>query len=499
MKKSNVIERQRQSPFAILVLVARIVQNLIKQFSIIIVLLLLGGNRSEERSSTTIMISIGVLVLTIARGIVTYFRYYYSVTDEHLIVEKGFLSTSKISIPLDRIQAVDFDQTVVHKLVNLVKVNISTAGSSGSEASIEAVTLDKANELRDVLMHHQKTQGEKALFDQFTLSSEGEQYTQRIFSLNPLELLKVGLAENHIKSGFIIIGFFFWVIQQAEDAELLDKLKDLVPDINVIKGSVIILGTLTILMIVASVIISLVKTVVQYFNLKLIRKEDSFQLSYGLLNSRQFTAKDRKIQVIGWERTWLQTQFDYYTLYFKQASSRSVSEKKRLSIPGCSSDHVASVRSQLGYSSAVDEEWNIVSPTYRFYGMRNLALFGAVLIGVILLTREEHLLLILACLLLLYRAISVIKTYNKLSYRTSNGLIQITGGTFGSSLQVLQSHKIQAIRLRAGLFQRRRNLTDLYLFTASGSLLIPFLPLAIAKQIRDELLYTVESSTEDWM
>jgi len=499
MKKSSTIERQRQSPFAILVLVARILQNLVKQFSIVVILILLGGNRSEDRTSTTLIISLGILVLTIARGIVTYFRYYYSVTDEHLIVEKGFLSTSKTSIPLDRIQAVDFDQTMVHKMVNLVKVNISTAGSSGSEASIEAVTLDKANQLRDVLMQHQSSQGEHASHRSLSLSSEGEQDTQRIFSLNPIELLKVGLAENHIRSGFVIIGFFFWIIQQAEDADLLDRLKELAPDLNVIKGSVIILGTLSVLMVIGSIVISIVKTVAQYFNLKLIRREDSFQLSYGLINSRQFTAKDSKIQVIGWERTWLQQQFDYYTLYFKQASSRSVSEKKRLSIPGCSTEHIQSVRSLLGYSSEGDQAWQGISPTYRFYGLRNLTLLGVILLTILLLTREDYIGLGLAILFLAYRVISIFKTYDKVSYQISGGLIQVTGGTFGSSLQVLKSHKIQAIRLKVGLFQRRRDLTDLYLFTASGSLLIPFLPLATARQIRDELLYTVESSIEDWM
>ena len=499
MKRSNKIERQRQSPFAILVLVARIIQNLVKQFSIIIVVLLLGGNRSEDRGSTALMISFGILVFTIARGVVTYFRYYYSVSDEHLIVEKGLFSTSKISIPLDRIQAVDFDQTVIHKLVNLVKVNITTAGSSGSEASIEAVTLEKANELRDVLLHQRKTQTDVTPSRSLSLDLNYNTNSQQIFSLNPLHLFKVGLAENHIKSGFIILGFIFWIIQQAEDADLLDKLKDQVPDINIIKSSVLIISTLIVLMTIASVVISLVKTIVQYFNLKLVRKEESFQLSYGLINSRQFTAKDQKIQVIGWERTWLQKQFDYYTLYFKQASSRTVTEKKRLSIPGCSEQHVKSVRSQLGYSSHSDSPWSIVSPTYKFYSIRNLFIFGVLLFSAILLLGDKNLLLMPLSLYLIYRIISVFKTYNKITYRITEGLIQIAGGTFGNSLEVLQSYKIQAVRLRSGLFQRRRDLTDLYLFTASGSLLIPFLPLDTAKQIRDQLLYTVESSTKDWM
>ncbi len=439
--------------------------------------------------------------MTIIRGVITYFRYYYSVTDDHLIVERGLLSTSKTSIPLDRIQAVDFDQTPIHKLVNLVKVNISTAGSSGSEATIEAVTIDKANELRDVLMHQQHLRGEHLSLDSQSLNSVSDQDTTRIFSLDPLQLLKVGLAENHIRSGFIIIGFFFWIIQQAEDADLLDLLKSLLPDINVIKGSVIILGVITILMIGASVLISLIKTIVQYYNLKLTRRVDSFQLSYGLLNSRQFTAKDRKIQVIGWERTWLQQLFDYYTLYFMQASSRSVSEKRRLSIPGCAAEHIQSVRAHLGYTSLSDETWQGVSPSYRFYGIRNLCLSALLIGGIILITREDnnYLLLVLLGLYFIYRVISIVKTYDKISYRIADGLVQITGGTFGSSLQLLESYKVQAIRLKAGLFHRRRDLADLYLYTASGSILIPFLPISTARQIRDSLLYTIESSSDDWM
>lgn len=474
---------------------SRILQGLVKQLGFVIIIVLLGGKRSDGGSNVW-FITGGILFFTVIRGLITYFRSYYSVQDQQLIVEKGLFNTSKITIPLDRIQAVDFDQTPVHKLVNLVKVNITTAGSDGEEANIEAITLDKANELRKILLSQSASQSTGiGIVDQHQIATE-EPIIQHSF----VELLKIGFAENHLNSALIIFAFMASIFQRIQEAGILDLFRRFMPDAEAVAGDFTAIGAGLIIIMAASILISLVKTMLLYFDLKLVRQDDSFRLSHGLLNTRQFTAKDSKIQVLGWERTWLQGLFDYSTLFFKQASTRSVSAKKRLSVPGFREHHLGSVIEDLDYEDKLlDQDWQFVTKYYKRYHIRNLLIFLAILTGIGYLSAKLIYAAIPIALLGIYRAIGIFKRYQKLQYKVDRDHIQLRGGTFGSRYDVLKTFKIQAVTVRATLYQRRRDLADMIVSTAAGDVRIPMIYRSKADQMRDEVLYHIESSIAPWM
>jgi putative membrane protein len=72
-------------------------------------------------------------------------------------------------------------------------------------------------------------------------------------------------------------------------------------------------------------------------------------------------------------------------------------------------------------------------------------------------------------------------------------------GIFSTKFTLLKWYKIQAINTRQSIYQRRKDVADLYFYTAAGSVKIPYLPLEMAKAISNYALYKVETDERDWM
>ena len=64
-----------------------------------------------------------------------YFRYKnlgYASDNESLVIKEGGLNVWETTIPLNRIQHIDIEQTYISRIFNLYELNIYTAGDSHS-------------------------------------------------------------------------------------------------------------------------------------------------------------------------------------------------------------------------------------------------------------------------------------------------------------------------------------------------------------------------------
>jgi membrane protein YdbS with pleckstrin-like domain len=71
-------------------------------------------------------------------------------------------------------------------------------------------------------------------------------------------------------------------------------------------------------------------------------------------------------------------------------------------------------------------------------------------------------------------------------------------GIFGIHELVLKWDKIQSVHLDQSLYQKRVHLATVKLNTAGGKIILPWLALQQAKQIRNYALYKIESSSRPW-
>ena len=115
-----------------------------------------------------------------------------------------------LNVPFDRIQSVDFKRNIVHQFLNVVSVQVDTAGSKGSELELDAIEQERAEELREIVLAYKRAKIISA-------PAEGEfppdlppvkEVPELILSLSPKDLIKVGISENHLRTAAIIFAFF---------------------------------------------------------------------------------------------------------------------------------------------------------------------------------------------------------------------------------------------------------------------------------------------------
>lgn len=481
----------RQSSAAILVIVFDTFKRLIKQFWPILLLLIFG---TSQESSTTDRIVYMISVLAAFSGlisIISYFNYYYHIEGKTLVVQKGILQKSKTNIPFDRIQTINIEQELIHRMLGVVKLEIDTAGSQNKELTLKALTEEKAQALRSYILESK---------DQMPLVEQERREEEVLMQLDPVSLIKTGLVENHLRSAFIVFAFGLWALDQLREFGLEKQLSQFEKGWVAFASSLANVLGLFMVFIGLAILISVLRIFIQYYNLKLLREPNGFRLSYGLINRRQVSAKDSKTQIISWSQNLLQKKIDLFKLRLRQAGSREVGNKKSITIHGCKPSNVEEILDHLIGKNKEDFQ-HVKTPVnvhYLLYHGRNLLIVGLpILIGLIWLKQPEQ--LIGAIILLGGFLITLFRRYKKAGFSLTRELLKVNGGAFGEKTAILYNYKIQAVQIRQSYYQRRRSLANLRIGTAAGDIVIPFIKVDTANAIADYLLYKAESSKQSWM
>ncbi len=98
------------------------------------------------------MIGLWFLLLPAAGyHVLRFFTFRFRITDSELLVQEGILWRQERRIPFSRVQDVKIQQGLVHQLVGLAKVEITTAGSEEREVSLEVIARDLAERLKETV------------------------------------------------------------------------------------------------------------------------------------------------------------------------------------------------------------------------------------------------------------------------------------------------------------------------------------------------------------
>lgn len=483
---------QRQSPVAILLVISQAFFNIIKQLWPVL-LLFYFGKSSSSFNSYILYFVIGASVLSAFYSTINYFRTYFSVINNELTLTSGILSSKKVTIPADRIQSINLEQNIIHRIFNVQRLKIDTAGSTEKEVEISALNINTAEALRNILLKNKTSNASKV-----ETTNVAEVITEKIIlKLSLGNLIKVGLLENHIKSGWIIFGFGWWIYFQLQEVgietyDYIEKYSMLLLGLTLLIGFIILFAFV-------SILISLIRTVIKYFNLKFVRTDRGFKITYGLFNTQTVSALDNKIQTVSWSDNLLKRLFKIFDLKLKQASSKEIDTKQAIQIPGCDLKQIDAVLSYL-YPKDIKKEITLskVHPSYL-----NRAIIISVIIALIPITIGiimglPYPIMVGVFMLLYFPLISYLK-FKKLSYGYNDELIRIQGGVFGDKNIVTPIFKIQAIAKTQSPFESRRNLASLEIYNASGSESIPFIPMETANEIMNIFLKKVEVDKRSWM
>jgi len=146
------------------------------------------------------------------------------------------------------------------------------------------------------------------------------------------------------------------------------------------------------------------------------------------------------------------------------------------------------------------EESETAKPRPYFMRFRALEafIFGVIINSLSLFLFGKDLLWINA-IFIPFAALYVYFAYKKAYYKISKNFVTIGSGVIDTTTNILEIHKIQAVRLKQTIFQKRSGIASLVISTASKSVTIPYISKLEALSIYNFLLYKVESQDRDWM
>ncbi len=497
MEKVDFSQPIRQSSKGIIIIFAFNVIKFFKNFFALFIALAFGLVRKKSFLSLTpmniILIILGIFIIIFIIAVLKYlhFKFHLSETDFHL--STGVINKDNKTIPKSKIQNVYIKQNFVQQLINVVSLKIETAGDKKSEIEISA--LDKSTAL---LL-------KKELFNRINVDSENlevSENTNVFFKASIKRLLLEGILHNHLKSFAIIASFVLGLYYEFKDyIENLEFDMDIDGYAEYEGDTMIKFLYIYVLIIFLGLLISMLFSVVRIFianfNLEVIENQKTLEINKGLFNKVSLSLTPSKIQNIVVKTNRLKRYFNLYSLDVKQAMANK-KLSKNLGIIALDKYQINHLLNKLLSDYQIEDE--VLKP--ETYYRRILILKS--LLPIFIINSVAFLIFDVTALWLNLILVPIVilfvrLRYKKAHYNVSERFVTVGSGAVDTITNILEINKIQAVELSQSLFQKRKEIASVVIYTASKSVTIPYVKEKDAKSIYDFLLFRVESQGGDWM
>lgn len=450
---------------------------------------------------------IGMLVVFLIIGVVAYLRYrnftfFLDESKQEFIVQSGILSKKRLSIGLDKIQQVNINQNVIQKLIGVYSLDVDTAGSGTKEVSIRAITHDSAQILKAKLLEREIVKSEPN-----SVGQEIEEKQKPIIKISLSSLLKVGVTSNYGRSLAILLAFFFTIYDNIMDFVENEMLSEEQIEQYIVKGTMLGFMTIFVVLFALTFLINLVRTIIRYFDLEIVKQRNSLLISYGLFAKKNTLLNPRKAQIVSYSQNFFQQKLNVLKMKIKQASSQQVkqdgkkNESSVIEIPGANISEKEAIL-QVIYDKTV-EKGKVFNPNYRyvFRGIYFGLLFPIAIVLLIGFFINEEVKSYFPLIGLYVMIVGLLIYFGFRNYRlfVNSDFIIKKRGAWDVEHQIIEPHKIQAITTKQFFWHKRSDVGHIILHTAGGDLSFRFANFSeINKQI-NYWLYQVESSNKHWM
>jgi len=487
---------QRQSPVGVVVLFFK---HLRKAVNFVFYFFIL--KYSTDSSSLVLWAGIAVIaIITLVYSILIYRKFLFYVQGDEFIIDKGLFNREKIAVPFERIQSVHIDQNVVQRALKVVGLKIDTAGSGTKELEIAALPDAYARSIQEFLLERKK---QVAAAEEDIVEQEvGETFktsSKPLIQLNLLDVVKVGLTENHLKTSFALFALvngYYWQNQDFFSTFFLDYIKE--GQAVWLKKWLIILPSMVLALLLISIVSSVVLSILKYYGLQFRVSPKEVQKVSGLLKKTEYQIPIHKIQYLKYSSNPLRRLFGLKTIVVKQASSKASADKQSLMIPGCKEFQLQAIIHELFPELEKSSFTTFKANNYLKVQMVLLfAILPATLIGLLgFLDARAFSISILWLLIAL--PLSIQCASNMHLEIDSEGLRLRKGWIFPKT-EVVKYYKLQSVSIRQNVFQKRRKVAHFDFYTAAGSLRMWQLDEEVATELYNYILYKIESSDQTWM
>ncbi|WKG04401.1 PH domain-containing protein [Mycolicibacterium sp. HK-90] len=226
---------------------------------------------------------IAAIVLTVGVGMARWFATSYRIEPGEVRLRTGLLQRKVLSVPRNRIRSVSTDARLLHRLLGLTVLRISTGqeAKGDTEFALDAVEAEQVPRLRAILL------ADAVPVADAPAGRELARWEPSWLRYSPLSF--TGLAMIAAAAGVV---YQAGVGAALRDSEVTRSGIAAAEQLGVVFS--LILGALVILIL--SVVLSVLRSLLTYGNLVLRRDSDVLHLQHGLMRLREHTYDMRRMR-----------------------------------------------------------------------------------------------------------------------------------------------------------------------------------------------------------
>ena len=452
------------------------VHEVLRQIPVLIGSLVLGS-----ATGNPIWAVIGV-VLVVGYGVARWFTTTYRIGPADLQLRSGVLQRNVLSLPRNRIRSVSTDARLLHRLLGLAVLKVSTGQEGRGETvfELDAVPVAEVSQLRAVLLAD-------------SLEGLEEADSSRVLARwRPTWLRYSPLTFT----GLFMIVAAFGVVSQAgvlgalRDSGVVRAGEEALDDL----GVVVAIGAAAAVVLIASVALSVLQSLATYGNLVLRRDAEVLHLSHGLLRVREHTFDMRRLRGGTLREPLLVRLFGGARLDAVMTGVSGGGEASQL-LPPCPRDTAQSVLVDLiEQPDAVTGPLTAHGPVAtRRRWTRALSVPLIVAVAVLLWPSAPVWAWAVLGSLAVFSAFLAFDRARSLGHRVGDGWLVARSGSLTRRRDCVAAAGIVGWTVRQTLFQRRAGVATLIAATAAG------VKRYEVTDVPADLAWTVAATTSPWV
>jgi putative membrane protein len=444
------------------------------------------------RLTTAIVLGVLLLIL-VAGGIALYWsRFEYRVGQSEVRIDSGVLSRTHRSIPFDRIQDVDITQGPLARLFGLAQVKFETGGSAGTredEGVIQAITLQRAQEIR-ALVRSRRSTGP-------TLEAAAGEERPPIYAMSFARLLLAGTFNFSLA---VFAGLFGLVNSPVGEALNFDPFsrgfwegvlsaRSPIAD-YVLQHRLAAAAAGSLFLVLLGLLTGITRTLLRDYRFRLDRTEIGLRRRRGLLTRTDVTLPVARAQAVILRTGPLRDAFAWSELMLQSLARDEGGRGDHVLAPLANGEEAGAIVGELGWRplpSAIS--WIRVSSAY-FWTLA-IAVSPLFLVALAQAAFSPALGAAYATALLLVLAFRWL-AWRRTAYALDGDRLLMRSGWWLRRLVVLPFARIQSLDLAENFVGRWFGIASLRFGVAGGSgvsgHIIPAIPSAGARQLREDLL-----------
>ncbi len=296
------------------------VVNALKNLWIPIIIVLFNSREaifSGNISLKYFLISGGILILAVVLfggyDFLNKYRTRFWIEDGKFIYRDGVISKREKELDISRIQSIDFNEPIFHRIFGAVKLDIITPGEGikidtikkSQAQSIQSILYDEKNQLNE--------QVEIGASSEWPRVSEAEDTTQDAFDIlykmKGKSLILMSMTSGALGAFLAIVFGFINLIGANFLIERYFEVFD-----GLMQNVYMALGIAVIIFVIIGYFIGIVILSIKYYNYTLKMKSDDLVVEYGLLEKKHKSVNIKRVQNIIIKDSIIRRVIGYYSL-----------------------------------------------------------------------------------------------------------------------------------------------------------------------------------------